>query len=100
MAVNIVGKEQLARDMAKGAGITVIKATEAFEALCAAIATNLVAGNDVRLQGVGTMKTSVRHETHARNPRTNTPILVPARRMIKFSPSLELKKGVRGESDK
>ena len=54
----------------------------------------LVDKDDVRLANFGTFKTVTRAARRARNLRTNTEMMLPETAVVKFVPSLNLKKAV------
>jgi DNA-binding protein HU-beta len=47
----------------------------------------LVEGNEVRIHGFGTFRTSQRAARMGRNPRTGEAVKVAARRVVRFAPS-------------
>jgi DNA-binding protein HU-beta len=44
----------------------------------------LVSGEEVELQGIGTLKIVERKERTGMNPKTKEPIIIPAKKAIKF----------------
>ena len=50
----------------------------------------LTGGDEVRIHGFGTFKTAQRAARTGRNPRTGESVQVPARRVVRFSPSTTL----------
>ena len=57
-----------------------------IDALC----TELKKGNSVALAGFGTFKLGQRAARTGRNPATGDKIKIPARKLVKFSPSTSL----------
>jgi len=51
-------------------------------------------GGRVTLVGFGTFSVSQRKARNGRNPQTGGVIKIPARRVAKFAPGIELKKAV------
>jgi DNA-binding protein HU-beta len=50
----------------------------------------LVEGNEIRIHGFGTFRTSQRAARMGRNPRTGEAVKVAARRVVRFAPSTSL----------
>jgi DNA-binding protein HU-beta len=55
-----------------------------------ALAASLVAGDEVRVQGFGTLKAAERPARVGRNPRTGEAVKVAARRVVRFRPGSTL----------
>ena len=60
------------------------------------IIKSLSGGGEVRLNGFGSFKVSLRSARTARNPQTGAPIKVKARKVAKFSPAKVMKDSVAG----
>ena len=64
----------------------------------------LTEGNEVRIHGFGTFRTSHRAARMGRNPRTGEAVKVAARRVVRFAPSTslsaQLKSGKAGKAKK
>jgi nucleoid DNA-binding protein len=54
------------------------------------LATSLAGGDEVRIHGFGTFKTTERAARVGRNPRTGETVQVAARRVARFTPSTTL----------
>src|SRR2546423_11417999 len=54
------------------------------------LTTSLVDGDEVRIHGFGTLKTSERAARVGRNPRTGETVKVAARRVARFTPGSSL----------
>lgn len=71
------------------------KAIEAtIDAYHEAITESLSKGGEVAVKGFGKFSVRGRKATTARNPQTGDQIDVPAKRVVKFTPALNLKKAV------
>jgi DNA-binding protein HU-beta len=69
-------------------------ALKIMETVMLGITTALKKGDHVTLSGFGTFSTYQRKARNARNPQTGEMIKLPARRTVKFSPGIDLKKAV------
>jgi len=56
------------------------------------IAAVLTRGEKVMISGFGTFRVTARHARRAHNPKTGAPVQVPAKRVVSFTVSRELKK--------
>ena len=69
-------------------------AEHVVEAVFSVIADSLSKGEEVRLIGFGTFAVKQRQASEGRNPRTGEPLVIPARKSVKFQPSKVLKEGL------
>lgn len=83
----VVTKKALAALVAEKTGASAKGATEAIDAVFAAIEESLKGGNDVVLGSVGRLKPGVRPARTARNPATGATINVPEKNVVKFKQS-------------
>jgi DNA-binding protein HU-beta len=90
----ILNKEAIVTSIATDTGMTKAAAGDAFDSVLAAIKKGLVEGNDVRLHGIGSLRTKQAAARTGCNPRTGEKIQIAARREVKFSVSEDLKKAV------
>ena len=74
------------------AGIEHAKAAGIALAIVKSMTDALIAGRAIELRGFGTLEQRTRKARTMHNPRTLTPVSVPARRVIFFKPSGKLKK--------
>lgn len=72
--------------------LTNAKATEVVNTLLDAMQEALLNGEEVRLQGVGTIEVRARRARYARKPATGEQIWVPQRRTIGLKASSTIKK--------
>ncbi len=90
-------KSLLARQVAKGAGLTIAKSNQVVASVLASIQSSLADGEEVRLTGFGSFKVRQTKARTARNPRTRQPIRVAASRRVSFSAGSNLVQAVRGK---
>ena len=89
-----MNKTDMIDKMAAAAGITKTQAAAAIEALLSGMTSTLKRGGHVTVVGFGSFSTVQRAARTGRNPKTGKPIQIPARRVAKFNPGLELKQAV------
>jgi DNA-binding protein HU-beta len=94
----MINKEAIVAHMAAATGMTKVKSQEAFDAALAAIQNGLINGQQVRLHGIGSLRTHMAGVRQSRNPRTGEAVTVPARREVRFRPAADLKRAVAGEA--
>lgn len=86
-------RSKLCRD---GFYISYIAVETAVDELFSIISSSLERGEGVTVQGFGSFKPVERAERIGRNPRENTPVIIPKRTMPVFTPSDKLKRRVSG----
>ncbi|MBF0466989.1 MAG: HU family DNA-binding protein [Nitrospirae bacterium] len=77
--------------------VTILKKKDieaVLEAYYETVTETLSTGEAIAIKGLGTFSVRERKATTARNPQTGNPIKVPARKVVKFTPALNLKKAV------
>lgn len=84
-------KEDLVNNVAQETGITKAQAKKAVESFLDAITEGLADGGKVTLTGFGTFQVQEREARTGRNPQTGEKMLIPARKVPKFSPGKGLK---------
>lgn len=89
-------KQELVAQIATEASITKKAAEAALNAFTGAVSTSLKKGDSVSLIGFGTFGVSDRAARTGRNPRTNEPIQIPARKVPTFKAGKALKESVQG----
>jgi nucleoid DNA-binding protein len=77
-----------------GAGLGSSQARELTGRIIGALAATLARGETVELRGLGTFETRKRKPRTAHNPKSMTPVEVPAHTIIIFRPCGKLKKSV------
>lgn len=70
------------------------QAKVAVDSLLEGIAQSLKKGETISLRGLGTFKCVQRKARKGVNPRTGEKIKIKARRAVRFSPGVQLKKAV------
>lgn len=75
-------------------GITNQGAKDVLNTLFAGMAKSLVAGQDVHIEGIGTLKVSVRLARTGRNPRTGESIQIPEKKTVTLTVGAELKRAL------
>ena len=95
----ILNKDTLISNAAsalEGEGVKLSKkeVTAVYDQLLAGIRQGLMEGNDVRLAGIGSLRTKMTAERNGRNVRTGEAIVIAARREVKFSVASDLKADV------
>ena len=89
-------KTQMIDKIAKTTNLTKKQATEAVDAMVAAMQDALVAGDSVQIFGFGGFAVKNVPARTGRNPRTNETVEIPASRRVTFSASKTLKDKVNG----
>jgi len=88
--MGVVTRDVLAEQLAERAEITMSAARDEVKWFFDTISSSLTGGDEVRIHGFGTFKTAQRAARTGRNPRTGESVQVPARRVVRFSPSTTL----------
>jgi nucleoid DNA-binding protein len=99
----VLTRDVLAEQLAERAEITMAAARDEVKWFFDTISGALTGGDEVRIHGFGTFKTTQRAARVGRNPRTGESVQVPARRVARFSPSTTLSaalKSSRGPAKK
>jgi nucleoid DNA-binding protein len=86
----LLTRDVLADRLAERAEITLATARDEVKWFFDTIASALSSGDEVRIHGFGAFKTANRAARMGRNPRTGEAVPVPARRVVRFSPSTTL----------
>ena len=95
-----VGKQYLIDSLMTEKGFTRRDATKATEGLLDAITGALIAGTNVSLSNVGTLRRETAPARTFRNPQTNTPLDVPEREVVRWTMSPTLEDVLNGRSDR
>jgi len=83
-SASAMGDKDLAKVIAKQAGISNEQATAAVEAFKAAVIAQVKTGEAVRLRGFGKFTMKERKAHKGRNPKTGKSIDIPARNHLRF----------------
>jgi len=84
-----MNKGELVVEVSGAFNVKVGEAKNMVETLSGIYEKTLLAGEEVTLPGIGKLKVSTRPGRVGRNPATGESINIPAKRVIKFSPSAE-----------
>ena len=79
-----MNQSELVDKVAQAATLNQAAATQAVKAVVRAILESLVAGEAVRVSGLGTFNVAVRSARDGRNPRTGQSIKIPASKAVRF----------------
>ena len=84
-------KNELARELAVSEKLHLSTAVKAVDGIVRIIKDNLAKGEEVTLQGFGTLSPVKREQRSALHFKTKEPIIVPAHTSVKFKISKDLK---------
>ena len=87
-----MNKVELINAVAEKADMTKVDARKAVDAVVDAIKEELKKDGKVALVGFGTMLVTKRDPRQGRNPRTGKDIKIPAKKVVKFKPALNILK--------
>ena len=85
-----MNKAQLVEAVALDANLTKIEARKAVDALIRVTVQSLREGERLTITGLGTFSVQQKAERVGRNPRTGAPVKIPARKVVKFRPTVEI----------
>lgn len=89
-----MNKGDLVEKIAAAHGISKTAALGAIDTFIDSATSALKKGSRVTLVGFGTFSVGQRKARNGRNPQTGSAIKIPAKRVVKFTPGIELKKVV------
>ena len=89
-----MNKKELVRAAAKESGLTQVKVKTAVDAMIKVFQEKMGAGNEIKLANFGTFRLVDRKAYTARNPKTQEPVAVPAKTVVRFRASKNLKETV------
>jgi DNA-binding protein HU-beta len=90
----LVTSTAIAKAVAEENKITITAAEGVIKSFVGQITKELVAGNEVRLNDLGTIKTSVRPEHPGVNPKTGEKLTVKAMKVATFTSAKALKEAL------
>lgn len=79
-----MNKNELIRDVANNAGITIKEATVAFDAVISAITNGLKKGEKIQISGFGTFEVKSKPAHAGINPKTGEKIQIAASKLPAF----------------
>jgi len=88
--------DELSTHLAEKLSIPKATANASIHELVSAISHNLQKGEKIALPGLGSFSVSMRTERKGRNPATGAEIVIPAKKVVKFSAATALSKSVNG----
>lgn len=89
-----MNKDGLIDALARQTGMTKVSSEFVCDAVFRIISDALVSGEKVQITGFGTFEARERAPRIGRNPRANTPVNIPARKVPFFKPTKGLKDAV------
>lgn len=93
-AMELISKWQEEIHTSTGVVRTKTEIDRQFRILCFVIASELQAGGEVSLPGVGKLKVTRLSARQGRNPRTGEPLAIPARKKVVLVMGKELKEAL------
>lgn len=90
----MIGKKEMVTQIAEKESITKVAATEMYEAVFGTLVDMLDSGVEVAIPSLGRFKIAERAERVAHNPQTMEEVVVPAHKVLKFTPAKTLKESV------
>jgi len=84
-------KTIVARTLATQSDLSIKDATELVGNVYEIIAASIAAGNDVKIDNVGTIKQVTRAARTGHNPSTGAKLEIPAKKSLKFKPFANIK---------
>lgn len=90
-----MNKKELAESMYKKMDIKRFEAYTFIDLLIETVVENLNQGDKVVISNFGTFKVVERQEKRVINPNNNDAMMIPARKIVKFLPSKNLKESMR-----
>lgn len=85
-----MNKAQFVEAVALDANLSKVEARKAVDAMIRVTAQALREGERLTLTGLGSFSVQQKAERTGRNPRTGAPVKIPARKVIRFRPTVEL----------
>lgn len=90
-------KAELVEEVSRAAELTKKDAERLIEVVFERIITSLNEGTKIELRGFGSFRVRQRNARRGRNPKTGTPVDIPAKRVPYFKPGKELKELVNSD---
>ena len=90
--------DEIAGSLGEKLGIPKAQAAQAIHGLTEIIADGLKKGERVALPNLGALSVSDRPARSGRNPRTGEAITIAARKVVKFSATATLGRGINGDA--
>lgn len=90
-----MNKSELINAMAAESGLTKTDSKKALDAFMASITKALMGNEKVSLVGFGTFSVAERALRSGINPSTKERITIPAKKIVKFKPGMELQDAIK-----
>ena len=90
-----LNRTELIAKVAEKAGLSKTDSDKALSALQEVLVESLEAGEAVKITGLMAIERTERAARKGRNPRTGEECLIPASRVVKFTPGKALKEAVK-----
>ena len=90
-----MNKTELTAAMAETSGLSKKDCEAALAAFTGAVEAAMKSGDKVQMVGFGSFEVKKRPARVGRNPRTGEECLIPASRVVKFTPGKALKEAVK-----
>jgi DNA-binding protein HU-beta len=91
-----MNKREISEKMAKELMIKKFEVYNFIDLMIEIMVENLYQGKKIVLSNFGTFKVIKRNNKRVINPNNKQPLIIPAKKIVKFLPSKNLKKIVRG----
>jgi len=85
-----MNKAELINAIAEETGLSKVSSKKALDAFLSTISSELKKGGKVTLVGHGTYQVVEKSARTGINPQTKTPIQIPAKKVVKFKPGVDL----------
>jgi len=85
-----MNKREFIESISESNQMTLAAARKALNALLATMMEKMKDGEKVTISGFGSFKVMAKAAQKGRNPQTGQPIVIPARRVVKFKPAKKL----------
>ena len=89
-------KAEIAAKIQASSGFTRNDSAELLEAVFSIIKDTLESGETLKISGFGTFEVKQKADRRGRNPQTGEDMIITARRVLTFKPSVVLKQGMNG----
>lgn len=90
-------KSDIAAHIAEHDNLSIELASRVVRRACEFMSSRLRAGEQFQLRGLGSFLVIERAEKAGRNPKTGETISLPARRVVRFRPSADIKDALKGK---
>ena len=95
-----MNKAELIEALADKAGLQKQKAKKVLDAYMEIVTEKMSQNEEISIVGFGTLLPRPQNSRLARNPKTGTPVQIPARTTVKFKPGKFLLEAMNGTGEK